>query len=123
MAKKMGRPNIYDPDDLAKRLLRFCAENDNPIIKKFCIQDGNPCHDTLCTLAKENRNLSESMKKCIAKQEIWYEEQTSQGNIPPAFGIFKLKQPQHGWTDKQEISADVNSKVTINVTVEEQNED
>jgi hypothetical protein len=118
----VARPKIYTPDDIAKKLKEYCDTNDNPIIKKFCIQDGNPCHDHLLVLAKECKALSETIKRCISKQEVWYEEQVSKGNVPPAWAIFKMKQPQHGWTDKQEIVADVNSTVTINVTVEGQEE-
>jgi hypothetical protein len=119
-----GRPKKYDPIDIAKRLDNYIKEEDNPILPGFCIQQGNPCKDTLYELAKNCTELSDSIKRAVDKQEAFYEKGAANGEVNPTFAIFKLKQPQHGWTDKQQIDTNVNAVVNdvTNLTPEQRKE-
>lgn len=119
MAGKRGRPNKYDPLEIAKKLDDYIDSNKNPIIAKFCIEPGNPCKDTVYELAKTCEELSYSIKRAVDKQEAYVEEGAMNGTVNPTFAIFKLKQPQHGWTDKQQIDSNISGALEINVNVVE----
>jgi hypothetical protein len=116
MAKR-GRPNIYDPLELAERLNEYINNNDYPLIKEFCLQPNTPCHDRLIILKQDCPELDEAYKKAIAKQEVFIDRGATMGVLNPTFAIFKLKQHQFGWTDKQQIDAHLSGELEINVTV------
>ncbi|MDD3001764.1 MAG: hypothetical protein PHF29_08415 [Candidatus Riflebacteria bacterium] len=101
--KKIGREPTFNADDLAKQLLKYITESNDPIIQEFCLDFAGCSRDTLYRLAKENRLLSDTIKKCHAKQEIRTQRGVENGTINPTFGIFKLKQKCYGWSDKQEL--------------------
>lgn len=109
----MARPNKYDADDLANKLEIYIEEEANPIIAGFCIRPGSPCRDTLYELAKNNKRLSDTIKKAIQKQEVFYENGAALGVVNPTFAIFKLKQPAHGWTDKQQNDVNMSGGLEI----------
>ncbi len=88
-----------------------------PIIKEFCLKNGYS-YDYIMELKrelpklegeenKERREagilLAQSLKNIIDWQEVILERMLISGNGSPAGIIFKLKQHQHGWTDRQQI--------------------
>lgn len=99
---KGGRPRIYDSDILADQLKEYIDKSDDPMIEEFVMQNG-VTKDTLYRLEKENQRLSDIIKYCHTKQHIRTVRRIEEGLINPTFGIFKLKQRQYGWTDKQEV--------------------
>ena len=46
--------------------------------------------------------FSTLIKRAVDKQESFLLEQGGSGKYNPTIAIFRLKQPQHGYTDKQE---------------------
>ena len=56
----------------------------------------------------------DTIKNAKAKIEAYNEEMLYNKNIPTVGVIFNLKN-NYGWKDKQEIEAEVNSDVTINI--------
>ena len=56
----------------------------------------------------------DTIKKAKAKIEAYNEEMLYNKNIPTTGVIFNLKN-NYGWKDKQEIEAEVNSDMTINI--------
>ena len=110
--EKKGRPPKYNADDLAVQLREYIDKSDDPMIDEFCLFNG-VSKDTVYRLEKNNENLSDSIKYCHTKQHIRTVRAIENGLINPTFGIFKLKQRQYGWTDKQEIE-----QLNINVEAE-----
>lgn len=62
----------------------------------------------------EDKQFLHSIKKAKAKCEGSIERGLLSGKYNPTGAIFNLKN-NYGWVDKQEIAADVNSDVTINI--------
>lgn len=63
---------------------------------------------------EEKDEFSHTIKKAKAKIEAYNEEMLYNKNIPTTGVIFNLKN-NYGWKDKQEIEAEVNSDMTINI--------
>lgn len=98
-----GRPRVYIPDKVADDLMEYVNKTEDPMIEEFCIAEGNPSKDTLYRLEKENCRISDAIKKCHLKQEIRTVKRVEIGLMNPTWAIFKMKQKQYGWTDKQEL--------------------
>jgi hypothetical protein len=99
-----GRPKQFNTEDIVKSLEAFISQNDEPLIQEFILNYGiSPSR--FYYLAKDNPELSDTIKKAINKQELYLIKKTEAGAINPIFAIFRLKQKQFGWTDKQEIEA------------------
>ena len=93
--KRTGRPRIYDADVLAKELLEYIENTEDPMIEEFCIKRVMT-RDTLYRLAKENEELSDTIKYCHLVQEVRTVRGAQNGIINPTFAIFKLKQKCYG---------------------------
>jgi hypothetical protein len=100
---RRGRPVKYDPDIVAKQLDDFVNNNDYPIVKEFLLNGNNlPTFDHLLEMIKDNDTLNHAYKRALNKQEVYIEKGAISGELNPTFSIFKLKQHQFGWKDKQE---------------------
>lgn len=92
------------------------------IIKEICLTN-NYSYDYIMELKREmpksedperkeqGKRLSQAIKNIIDWQEVLLEQMLITGNGSPAGIIFKLKQPQHGWTDRQEIAHSATDEV------------
>jgi hypothetical protein len=98
----MGRTSTYNADDLAIELEIYVDGSDDPYIEEFCLNRG-VTRDTIYRLEKTNQHLSDTIKKCHAKQQMRTIRGAENGTINSTFAIFKLKQKCYGWTDKQEL--------------------
>lgn len=107
----MARPKKYDPVELAAQLNEFIDSETDPLLQAFCLPVDRPCRDTLHRLSEGCQELSDAIKRAMAKQELHIINKAMSGDAPPAFAIFRLKQPQHGWTDKQQIDQTVNAVI------------
>lgn len=116
----MARPVKYDVNDIKNSLDEYIANTDDPMIVDFCVQYGiSKGH--LYELAKNDSALNDTIKMSCDKQERYIVKQTQSGNIPPAFGIFRLKQKQFGWTDKTEVvSENINLNKDVTTMTEEE---
>ena len=109
-----GRPRIYNADDVCKALDVYIDSNEEPLIQEFCLQY-DISKDQLYVISQrdeeDSKRLADSMKKAIAKQEVFLVKNATRRTIDPVFSMFRLKQPCHGYTDRHEVTID--SKVVI----------
>ena len=98
----MGRPRIYNAEELDKLLNEYIDNTSDPIIEEFCLIN-HMSRDTLHRHSQESVSLSDTIKRCHAKQIIRTQRLAESGDINCTFAIFKLKQKCYGWSDKQEV--------------------
>lgn len=108
-----GRPLEWTPEriaEMAGELEEWAQQDDSLFFQSFCKQQGT-YPQKLTELAAKDPKFSEALKFARNACESNMAEGTVKGNIPPAMGIFSLK--QHNWRDKAEIehSGTVTSKV------------
>ncbi len=106
-----GRPTEYTDDvieSMADRLVDWAQAHDALYLESFCKSE-RTYPQRLTEFAAKNPKFSESLKiaKCANAANIG--EAVAAGEIPPAVGIFGLK--QHGHTEKHDVS--VTGSVTI----------
>jgi len=109
----VARPRVFDSKEITKDLLKYIEKTEDPMVEEFVMNSAFST-DTLYRLAKEDTELSETIKKVHQKQSIRTQRLAEQGDIPTAWAIFKMKQKCYGWTDKQEV---VNTNHNINEDV------
>lgn len=115
----MVRPIKYNAEVLAEQLNAYIDSCDDPLLQEFCMPKDAPSRDTLHRLSKDSQLLSDAIKRCMDKQELTIIRKAMSGDANSTFAIFRLKQPQHGWTDKQQIDQNVSGALEINVNVVE----
>lgn len=106
----MARPFKYDWDKVVKDLKQYINNTDDPQLKEFCLSDEQPSYDHINEVCKENTELNHTVKQLIQKQEVFLSRAK---DINPIMAIFRLKQPVHGYRDKQEIDHSVEQKTII----------
>lgn len=81
----------------------YIKEKNDPTIAGFCANDETA---TQYFITKDNlydwEEFSELRKRAIEKQEAYLLENGGAGKYNPTIAIFRLKQPQHGYSDKHE---------------------
>lgn len=109
-----GRPRIYEPEQVANDLWEYIDSTNDPYIEEFCLPRTAPCKDTVYRLAKECESLSDAIKRCHLKQQLRTMRGIESGDIPPNWGIFKMKQKAYGgFTDKHVVENTGETQVTI----------
>lgn len=111
-----GRPRTVDIKDLIEKLNIYIEESNDPMVVEFCGNYGIS-KDTIYRYAKESTELTDSIKRLHGKQEKRTVKLAEAGEIPTAWAIFKMKQKQYGWTDKQEIVSE-NTNKNVNMEVD-----
>jgi hypothetical protein len=97
-----GRPKEWTPaaiNSLADALTVWASQDDAMFLASFC-KDNGIYRQRLTEFAKDNAKFADALKVAQNTCEANIAVATADGAIPPAFGIFGLK--QHSWTDKQE---------------------
>jgi hypothetical protein len=99
-----GRPVEWTPElieDMGNRLVTWAQNHNALYLESFCKSE-RTYPQKLTEFAAKNQKFSESLKiaKCANAANIG--EAVAAGEIPPAVGIFGLK--QHGHTEKHEVS-------------------
>jgi hypothetical protein len=95
--RKRGPGYLYDPLEIAEQLNEYCDSTPNPIIAEWTSADrSRPRKSWL--FSTEVPELLEAIKRCQEKQESFCHK-GERGSLD----IFILKQPQHGYTDKQSV--------------------
>lgn len=110
MAKR-GRPPKYSERDMKKLIAdceQYIAETNIPSVAEFAYKAG-----VWKSYLYDRAEFSDVLKRLSAKREAAIERGLFAGAIPPAAGIFALKQGEIGWCDRTEVSS------TINATVEQ----
>jgi hypothetical protein len=108
-----GAPTVWTPERisaLADDLQAWSRDPSAMFLASFCKGRGL-YRQRLTEFADKNEKFADALKAAQAVCEANIAEGTADGAIPPAFGIFGLK--QHKWTDKQEIehSGEIKSHV------------
>ena len=98
-----GRPPEYTQaviEDMADRLIDWAQNNDALYLESFCKRE-RTYPQRLSEFAKNNEKFAEALKIAKNANAANIGEAVAAGEIPPAVGIFGLK--QHGHTEKQEL--------------------
>jgi len=115
---KIGQPIKYTFEE-KQRILSLMTEylenTEYPTMPDFCVKNKVSKRRVYEWASGERENedakanyplgeyFSELIEMMNNKQEAFIEKNAMQGNITPAFAIFKLKQRGFGWTDRQEV--------------------
>lgn len=110
-----GIDKKHTAEEVADKLLAFLEKEDDPRLSKFA-KDYYISEDTVERLAKENSRICGIIKIIFSKQREYIIENVQNGKIAPPWGIFRMKQPVHGWTDKQDINAYIESQNKIDMS-------
>jgi hypothetical protein len=87
-----GAPRQWDREWLLSELLQYIDNTEVPIVAEFAYQ-----HDITRQQLYEMPELSDALKKLIAKKESSLEKGCLTGKLQPSMAIFSLK--QLGWKD------------------------
>lgn len=112
-----GRPAEYTPEvieAMADRLIEWAQVNNAYYLESFCKSE-RTYPQRLTEFAKGNEKFAEALKiaKCANAANIG--EAVATGDIPPAVGIFGLK--QHGHTEKHEVSGPGGGSIPMSISV------
>jgi hypothetical protein len=112
----IGRPNkfksVEEMQIAIDNYFKECDANERPYTISGLAYALDTTRRTLLDY-EENDDFSHTIKKAKAKIEQFVEERLFVGNNTAGV-IFNLKN-NYNWKDKQEIEADVNSDLTINI--------
>ena len=97
-----GRPPKYSIVELVKEFREYVDSNDDPITVGFCAEYGISS-SRFYDYVKDSEELSDILKRATDKQEAYLIRNAQNNKINPIFSMFRLKQKQFGWSDKQEI--------------------
>ena len=89
-------------EDLIKAYGDYVTTNDDPITVGFCAEYGISS-SRFYDYVKDSEELSDILKRATDKQEAYLIRNAQNNKINPIFSMFRLKQKQFGWSDKQEI--------------------
>jgi hypothetical protein len=90
-----------------------CDKRERPYTVSGLAYALDTCRQTLLNY-EENPEFMDTIKRAKAKIELFNEEMLYNKEVSTTGVIFNLKN-NYGWKDKQEIEAEVNSDVTINI--------
>jgi hypothetical protein len=117
----------HDIDDIIKALNEYIDKTDNPLIIEFCVNykiSKSYLYDLASRYTRDDISedekskyiaLSDAIKRAVLKSEVYIIKSASAGAMPYALAIFLLKQPQHGYTDRQDIATDTQITVNFNI--------
>ena len=101
-----GRPpkptEKYNIERLIAIIDKYTTESKYPILKECCYEN-DLAYDHLLRISQGNDILRRSLKRLYDKREFIIEKGAQAGKLDKTFSIFALKQPIHGWTDKQQV--------------------
>lgn len=69
----------------------------------------------------DHTEFSDLRKASIEKQENYLVKWVTKNQLNATMWVFRLKQPQHGYTDRQQVE-NINTNIDIQTTREEQDE-
>jgi len=108
-----GRPQYFTPEQISKivkDLESYIAKETDPTIVGFTssyppIYSETAKRDVYINknFIWDNEEFSELRKKAIEKQENFLMKWATNNELNATMSVFRLKQPQHWFTDKQEI--------------------
>jgi len=116
--KKRGRPLKFKVEDIIIALNKYINEIEQPFIQEFAL-NYDISREHLYELSRKNKDLSDTIKKAIEKQELYMLKNASERKIDPTFTIFRLKQPCFGYKDKHELDQNINQDIKIKINLQD----
>lgn len=98
-----GRPQMYTPEqiqEIVDDLTQYIEDNDDPTIVGFTSDYRK--YSVNKDYISDHDEFSELRKRAIEKQEAFLLKNATLNKANPTVAIFRLKQPQHGFTDRQQ---------------------
>lgn len=118
----IGRPNkfksVEELEELIDDYFRNCDKKNKPYTISGLAYALGTTRRTLLDY-QDKDEYSHTIKKAKAKIEAFNEELLFSKDVPTVGVIFNLKN-NYDWKDKQEIEADVNNDVTINIELSDE---
>lgn len=97
----VGRPQIHTTEqiqEIVDDLTIYIEENEDPTIVGFTSSYNK--YSVNKNYIGDHNEFSELRKRAIEKQEAFMLKGATNNKLNPTVCIFRLKQPQHGFTDK-----------------------
>lgn len=98
-----GRPQMYTPEEIEEirsDFEQYIHGKDDPTIVGFT--SSYEKYSVNKDYISDHDEFSELRKRAIEKQEAYLLEGVTKNKLNATMGIFRLKQPQHGFTDRQQ---------------------
>jgi len=116
----VGRPKITledFPEGWQQSMEDYAKEGKSELSIRINVLNGI-CHETWERLIKEDETFSETVKRCRALTQDWWEEVGRKGavgeqDINPTTWIFNMKN-RFGWADKRQLEHSGGMSVNIN---------
>lgn len=118
----MARPQTLTPEQIEKVVLDFekwIEKEADPTIVGFTssypaieLESGKKFYINK-EYIRDHNEFSQLRTRAIQKQEAYLQRGATRGDLNASISIFRLKQPQHGFTDKTQVEND--STMTINI--------
>jgi hypothetical protein len=101
---RTGRPpsDKYKIDNMVKIIRTYTDSAELPLMQEVCTIN-NWSRSRVHQLSQTNKELLDAIKRMYDKDEITLIRKGLEGKYAPAMAIFLLKQPIHGFTDKQVV--------------------
>lgn len=122
MTNPVGRPQMYTPEqiqEIADDLREYIETNEDPTIVGFTSSYNK--YSVNKNYIGDHDEFSELRTKAIEKQEAYILKGVMQNKLNAPMGIFRLKQPQHGFRDKveQEVTSPDGSMTPVVRVIDE----
>lgn len=119
---EVGRPNkfktVRELQEAIDKYFDYCDEEGKPYTISGLAYALDTNRQTLLNY-QEKEEFVDTIKKAKSKIESFNEELLYSKDVPTVGVIFNLKN-NYDWKDKQEIEADVNNDVTINIELSDE---
>lgn len=110
----MARPQMYTPEqiqEIVKDFEVYISEKEDPTIVGFT--SSYTKYAVNKDYISDHSEFSELRKRAIEKQEAYLISGATKNKLNPTVSIFRLKQPQHGYSDKQQQDIKLEQVVPI----------
>lgn len=100
--------------EVFKAFANYIIDEEDPTIVGFCAYSEVGIK---YWLTKDNMydwtEFSELRKRAIQKQEAYLLRGAQTGRLNPVFSIFRLKQPQHGYSDQRQVENSGEQRIIV----------
>lgn len=110
----MARPQMYTPEqiqEIVDDFTKYIDDNEDPTIVGFTANYRK--YNVNKDYISDHDEFSELRKRAIEKQEAYILDGALKNKLNATMGIFRLKQPQHGYSDKQQQDIKLEQVVPI----------
>lgn len=105
---------MYTPEqiqEIADDLKLHIENNEDPTIVGFT--SSYTKYSVNKDYISDHNEFAELRKRAIEKQEAFLLKGATRNTLNPTMSIFRLKQPQHGFTDKSQVDQNINGNVSF----------